>query len=326
MTHKPLKIAFTDFWKGFDPHDNFFTEALNDVICTEVCPPDNDVDILFYSCFGSQDHFRYRRPIRIYFSGENDVPNFNECDYAISFHDIHFHNRHIRLPLYCVYDEFAAMTHGDRISCEKPFERDFCSAVISNAGPDSDQTRLRFLAQLGKYKTVASGGRYANNVGDPVPDKIAFISKYKFNIAFENCRVSGYTTEKLLEPLYAGTVPIYYGNPDAASDFNPRCFININDFNNFDDAIDYIKKVDNDESLYMSYFNEDPLSGSTTIHWQQQLASFLSNAIQAGKQISPYGRQLRFFNRADTGNKFTRNKIIIKLNRHIFGPDHEIEI
>ena len=68
-----------------------------------------------------------------------------------------------------------------------------------------------------------------NNVGSPVADKYAFESEYKFSIAFENASYSGYTSEKILEAFAAGTVPIYWGDPDIAKVYNSKAFINLNE-------------------------------------------------------------------------------------------------
>ena len=56
--------------------------------------------------------------------------------------------------------------------------------------------RTRIFDLLSAYKPVASGGKWRNNVGGPMADKIAFQSKYRFVIAFENSSTSGYLTEK----------------------------------------------------------------------------------------------------------------------------------
>ena len=55
-------------------------------------------------------------------------------------------------------------------------------------------------------------------------------------------------------------MPIYYGNPNTYTDFNKGTFINANEFENEDELINYIIKVDNDEELYNSYFNKQTIS------------------------------------------------------------------
>jgi hypothetical protein len=103
------------------------------------------------------------------------------------------------------------------------------------------------------YKHVDSGGKVMNNIGGRVADKMSFLREYKFTIAFENSSYPGYTTEKLVEALIARTIPIYWGNPLVNHDFNPDCFINCHEFEDFDEVIDHVKKIDADDDLYHSY-------------------------------------------------------------------------
>ena len=67
-----------------------------------------------------------------------------------------------------------------------------------------------------QYKHIDSGGKYKNNIGAPVADKLAFLSEGKFNIAFENSSANGYTTEKLIEAFAAGTIPLYWGDESVS--------------------------------------------------------------------------------------------------------------
>lgn len=167
--------------------------------------------------------------------------------------------------------------------------RGFCSFVVSNNFCASPMRTIIF-EELSKYKFVASGGRYANNIGSPVKDKFQFLNKYKFNIAFENSAVDGYTTEKLIDAFAANTVPIYWGNPYVSLDINPESFININDFSTFDEAIEYIKNVDEDNRLYQQYLSADPLMGNKYLSWESDLASFIKDIIDNPQKKMPmYG-------------------------------------
>ena len=76
--------------------------------------------------------------------------------------------------------------------------------LVSN--PNSKE-RINFFNALSKVKKVDSGGRYLNNIGYVVEDKMALIKDYKFVFAFENSSFPGYTTEKILEPLIANCIP-----------------------------------------------------------------------------------------------------------------------
>lgn len=313
-----MKIAFADFWDNFNPQDNFLTNAFRRLTDITIVKPSERPDILVYSFFG-YENLKYHDCVRLYYTGENDVPDFNLCDYAISFHHLQFGFRHLRLPLYATFPSFKLMRDGRRMGLPKE-ERSFCSFVVSNnfcATP----LRTEIFNELSKYKFVASGGRYANNIGGPVKDKLCFLNGYKFNIAFENSRVEGYTTEKLLDALASYTVPIYWGDPNVAYDVNPESFINVNDFSSIDEAIRYIKEVDENDEIYNRYLNVDPLVGNPYLHWENILDSFLKGIIDDfEKKVPLYGLgaqiHINAFDKEDLfHNKHLRN--LLNLYRKI---------
>ena len=90
--------------------------------------------------------------------------------------------------------------------------------------------------------------------------KIEHNNNYKFAIAFENEDYPGYVTEKICDIYKSNCIPIYWGTKEVVKDFNPKTFINATDYANFDDLVEYIIKVDNDEELYNSYFQEPMFS------------------------------------------------------------------
>jgi hypothetical protein len=145
----------------------------------------------------------------------------------------------------------------DRLLSER---RGFCSFVYSNA---CARERIDFFRLLSPTRQVASGGAVLTTVGGRVEDKIAFARGYKFAIAFENASHPGYTTEKLLHAFISGAVPIYWGNPLVARDFNPRAFINCHDFADFQSVVDHVRRVDADDALYRQYLAEPCFEGNT---------------------------------------------------------------
>ena len=242
---KKIRIAFTDFWDVFDPHDNFIMDALNLHFDVEIS---DDPEFVFCSIFGRK-HLKYDCA-KIFYTGENIAPDFNPVDYGMGFPEIDFYDRYLRLPHYVLYPRACELAQKKpSMSDEELVNRKFASFVISNAV--SDPERLEMIDSLATYKPLASGGRYRNNVGGPVADKIEFSKGYKFSIAFENSSSRGYTTEKIMESFAAQTVPIYWGNPDLAKEFNPDSFINCHDFPDFDSVIEHIRKVDSDDELYL---------------------------------------------------------------------------
>lgn len=277
-----IKINFSDFWPGFKPEDiitylkKYYPVTL-----------DNDPDYLFYSVYGNT-HLKYTQCIKILFTGENLLPDFNLCDYALGFHYIDFGDRYLRFPLYVYYQWF--YKHNLNISNynysslkndrDELCNRKFCNFIYSN-NVNADPTRDNFFYALSKYKKVDSGGRHLNNMGHPVLNKMDFIRKYKFTIAFENSSVPGYTTEKLLEPILMKSMPIYYGNALVHLDFNVDSFIQVKDTNDFDRAIDEIVFLDTNDDIYlerlkMSNFNEE----NTQEKWEVKLLDFLNDIFK----------------------------------------------
>ena len=242
-----LKIKFTDFYDGFIWNGHCLYKYLNQHFELELS---DTPDLIIYSCYGTE-FLKYSCP-RIFYTAENIRPNFRFCDFAVSF-DYNNNQNHFRLPLYCVYFTNEVLTKKRNLKAVLDKKMDFCSFVVSNA--KESEERINFFHELSKYKQVASGGKYANNVGGPVANKRDFIGKYLFNIAFENSSHPGYTTEKIAEPWLEGCIPIYWGDPEITRDINPDCFINMHDYASFDAAIAHIKEVDASPELQTKYLS-----------------------------------------------------------------------
>lgn len=261
----PIKIKFVDFWPGFNGTSNYFTDILHEVIEFVI---DEDPDFLFYSNFG-KSHRKYKRPIKIYFTGENRRPNPFECDYAVGF-DYSDRSWIFRWPLYNLYPQDPA----------DPQEKNlFCCALVSNEG---NPLRLEFLRLLNEQKKVDSGGLIMNNIGRRVQNKAEFISRYKFCLAIENSSFPGYCTEKLFEAKMAGCIPIYWGDPLVARDFNPYCFIDLSRYPSMRACITDIIAIDNDPGRYKKMVaeplrnTESPSLSSDKVAFVQFLATVFS--------------------------------------------------
>ncbi|MBQ4162539.1 MAG: glycosyltransferase [Parabacteroides sp.] len=291
---KKIRIYFTDFWKDLDMNDNFITKFFkNNKIDFEIC---SSPDYLFCSSFGNE-HLKYKDCVKIYFTGENNVPDFNLFDYALSFHPLFLGDRHLRFPLYLLYKGYDQLTNK-QIDKETVLNRKFCNFVYSNASW-ADPIRDQFFHELSKYKPIDSGGRHLNNIGRPVPDKMVFIKDYKFTIAFENSSLPGYTTEKIMEPMIVNSIPIYWGNPDVGKDFNEKSFVHIKDKATMDLVIEEIIRLDSDDDYYLEKLSEPwLLSGCTYKDWFSSLDAFLFHIIEQpleeAKRCTEYGYVKRY--------------------------------
>ena len=269
---KELTVSFCDWWHSeycggyFDPNDNFFTNLLkkygNNYDVKIVNPSDNP-DVLFYSIFGTS-HKNLNAKRKIFFSGEPYSCRV-DADFNITFD--RNSNINTRVPLWiCYFDNLILDESNKRKNNTNVIpQRDrFCSFIGS--GPGLTNNRKEFIDKLSLYKKVDCGGSYLNNIGFEIPrgingsGKIEHNSKYKFGLAFESKSYPGYVTEKICDLFKSNTLPIYWGTEDVVNDFNPKSFINANNFSNFDDLIDFIIKVDNNNDLYNSFFKEPILS------------------------------------------------------------------
>jgi hypothetical protein len=140
--------------------------------------------------------------------------------------------------------------------------RKFCCFMYSNCDEKFkgvvNRKNFYYLMQKMTNDRVDNLGKCYNekNGGGSWVDNISVYKKYKFVIAFENSSIKGYVTEKLIMPMLARSIPIYLGAEDVSDYFNPKSFINVNDFKNFEDCIQYVLKVDRDDYLYQSILSE----------------------------------------------------------------------
>lgn len=281
-----LKIQFTDFWPGFNREENLFTNLLKEYYEVELS---DQPDILIYSVYGF-DFIKYKCP-KIYYTAENTRPNFRECDYAISFDYDDYGGKNLRLPLYRWRGDLKDLCRVKQPEVIASQKTKFACMVVSNG---SCAERNRFFELLNQYKQVDSGGRYLNNVGGPVPDKMAFIKDYKFVLSFENSSYPGYTTEKIVEPMIVNSLPVYWGNPDIGRDFNTKSFINIHDFLSYEKAIEVIINIDKNDELYKSYLSQ-PWYTRNTFPEELEYSYFenrIAEAVNRLMRTKPVSRKL----------------------------------
>ncbi len=243
---------------------------------------------------GLEDCFRYENSIKIFLNAENTVPDFNTFDYAVGFDDLSFGDRYIRHPLFARYSSYPLLAERKKEPDASLLTRKFCSFVVSNS-EFADPMREKFFKRLSKYKRVDSGGRFLNNIGGPVKDKLAFLREYKFNIAFENSVSPGYTTEKIMEAYVAQSIPIYYGNPTVERDFRLNSMIRVKDESDIDRAIEEIIRLDNDDDAYMEMVTARCLTEDDPGIYDKRLLAFLTHIfeqpLELARRRNRYGYQ-----------------------------------
>jgi len=294
MNDRTIKVMFTDLNRPFNLSNIkhlFEWRMASKLYNLELS---TSPDFLFYSCTGDE-HLKYDCT-RIFYTPKNVRPNFNRCDYAFSF-DFPITDRNYRLPLYRRWPEYRQLfspRNPEKIILQN---RMFCSFMVSNSNAVE---RIEFFIQLSSYRGVDSGGRFLNNIGNSIPrgydNKINWMQKYKFSITFENSSYPGYTTEKLMHAFIADTIPIYWGNPLAGLDFNPKAFINCHDFSSFEEVIELVKEIDQNEALYKEYLSQPYLKDNVETDFCKEeniLARYAEIFDCRKKIISPLKKKLQ---------------------------------
>lgn len=145
--------------------------------------------------------------------------------------------------------------YSERIKAIKWFEKyhpeDF---DLYGIGWDKYVTRNRYFNFiLSKFPRVQVylANEYKSYRG-PVSSKYQTLATYKYAICYENARdFPGYITEKIIDCLMSGCVPIYWGANNIIQYVPSDCFIDKRDFDTYESLYEYIASINDYE--YMDY-------------------------------------------------------------------------
>jgi hypothetical protein len=87
--------------------------------------------------------------------------------------------------------------------------------------------RHELIERFGDYIDVLGGGY------NPIDSITDGLKDYAFHIAMENQRRDLHFSEKLINPIMTGTIPIYWGMPSIGEYFDTRGMIIMNDIDEF---------------------------------------------------------------------------------------------
>lgn len=225
------------FWGGFDDksdacHVGFFEHILSEALeVPVVASRDINVCDILLECVNYQGTLlRVKKwKYSILFCGEGcgfPLPSHvNEYSFVMGSKPA---GNFVPCPLYTVYEYCKPFEYSKRTTVP---EKSICSVLST----DKNCRRRTVLQQLAKRYPIDMGGRLYNNIGYTVPGQyfekpiLDFYSKYKLVVAFENAELDYYITEKILNPIRAGVVPLYMGSPIVSEYIHESRFVHVDD-------------------------------------------------------------------------------------------------
>lgn len=216
-------------------------------------------------------------------------------DLSIGFDDIRDNPKYIHVPFWIMWALDPLETY-EGIKEKVKFwnspsnssyqDRKFCAFLCSHG----DKGREMIYEELSKVDHVSSAGRWMHNddslkaeFGD---NKLSWLKHFRFNLTPENSNSPGYVTEKLLEAVQAGCVPIYWGgagNPDS-NIFNKEAILFFEMGQSNQDVVNLIADLNTDEKKYMDFATQKRfVDGADEVIWgyyeslENKLREIISN-------------------------------------------------
>lgn len=170
-------------------------------------------------------------------------------------------------------DKFDFVITHDKMLISKIKNGKFAPIGGSWISPDDWKVydKKKRVSIIASKKSFASGHSLRHSAANLVPEDDRFggaykqiekkneaLADYKFSVVIENCRQPGWFTEKLIDALTMGTIPIYWGCPDIGEFFDIRGIIT---FENIEDLSKILQSdldefYDNNKEVIESNFKK----------------------------------------------------------------------
>ncbi|TMW55106.1 hypothetical protein Poli38472_013868 [Pythium oligandrum] len=170
-------------------------------------------------------------------------------------------------------------------NCNRP-QREYMYDLLNEFEPvDALGVCQGALKEPNRTRLVGRASEFYND------DAVVIFSEYKFVIAFENARVPGYLTEKIVNALLAGSVPVYFGHSTTVAQlFNPESFIDCGNFPLLRDCAAYVLQVHRSDELYAAYRRAPPIVNRTAFRQHFSWHPAVDNAMMADQLRELFNR------------------------------------
>jgi hypothetical protein len=271
-------IAIVNFWPGFSLGSGFVGYFLGRIFHSyAVVPSEEEADIVFGSVY-PPNQTRPHPEKTIVYIGENIRPDYRNCRYSISSDFDTYGGRNCRLPGWYRHlswpgyvrksppidgksiHGFEPLVDVESLYRPRPLpsaadKELFCCFVASHL----ESHRMLAAERLADVGRVDMYGLVA---GQPYQaSKFELLSRYRFNLCFENSIFPGLYTEKLLQAWVGGCIPLYFSDSWVELDFNPRAMINRIDFGTIDEFVSRVASVNASRAAMTELYDQPLLVG-----------------------------------------------------------------
>jgi len=158
-------------------------------------------------------------------------------------------------PLALIYNRIIKSTMTELPT--RPVEQRKFAIMVGRETPQ----RKTIYGALCRYRQVEGFGKMFGNTALGhywSPDYIDLLSRYKFVICFENEMRYAYHTEKIINPLLAASVPVYWGSSSVSKMFAPERFLTLESEKEVPRLVQQIRDIDENDEQFNLILSKNP--------------------------------------------------------------------
>lgn len=258
-----MKVNFSGFWPNFKGNENpLFVALQSNFEGISIVDNSLEADVVYYSIFAEDYSFFTNNKINFLYIGESKqyiskmfLENYSKLIKNVHLIGPEFINlkakSNFRLTEWMWQIKWDSRIGDNNLITFKEITKkrynflreDKCCFISRYGAHPWLSDRIKYVEKIeNNFKEVDKYG-FEKPLDSGYRNKINVQKKYLYHLAFENNVSEGYVTEKLLHALVSGGVVLYYGHKDAKKDFNPEAFIQFDDENSFNNALEKLQLI-----------------------------------------------------------------------------------
>lgn len=112
-------------------------------------------------------------------------------------------------------------------------------------------------------------------------NKLETIRNYRYGLCVENAQFPGYVTEKLIDCLVAGVIPLYMGAPDVGQYIPAGCFVDMRKYSSWADLLEYLQAMPEEGAAAMIACGREFLESDKGRSYSYEgFAEFMANIVR----------------------------------------------